>query len=166
MKISLIAAIANRRVIGKNNQLPWHLPADLKYFKATTLNKPIVMGRKTYESLGKPLPQRTNIILTSDRTYKAHGCYVVHSFDEAIQAVKDAEEIFIIGGATLFQLYLPLANRFYLTMIHADFEGDTFFPDFDAASFRLLKEENHLPDEKNPWPYDFLVFEGVTKGMT
>lgn len=159
MKISLIAAIANHRVIGKGNQLPWHLPADLKYFKATTLNKPIVMGRKTYESLGKPLPQRTNIILTSDLTYQANGCCVVHSLDEVIQAAKDAEEIFIIGGATLFELYLPLANRIYLTMIHADFEGDTFFPAVDVSQWRLIKEENHWPDEKNQWPYDFLVFE-------
>lgn len=160
--ISLIAAMAKRRVMGRDGQLPWHLPADLKHFKAITLDKPIVMGRKTYESIGKPLPQRTNIILTTDPAYQAPGCYVVHHLDEAMKIAKGAEEILIIGGAQIYEAYLPLAQRMYLTLIDADIEGDTFFPDFDEAKWQVVSREDHLPDEKNSYGYRFLVLEACS----
>ena len=157
MLISFIVAIANHRVMGLNNQLPWHLPADLQHFKAITLNKPIVMGRKTYESIGKPLPQRTNIILTHDHDYQAPGCYVVHTLDDVLKVTPEAEEIFIIGGAVIFEAYLPLAQRIYMTIIDAEIEGDIFFPDFDETKWQLISREDHLPDSKNVYSYSFLV---------
>jgi len=159
MLISFIVAIANHRIMGRNNQLPWHLPADLQHFKAVTLNKPIVMGRKTYESIGKPLPERTNIILTNNLNYQAPGCYVIHSFDEVLKIIPDAEEILIIGGATLFEVYLPLVQRMYLTVIDAEVEGDTFFPHFDEKEWKVISQEDHLADSKNIYPYSFLLLE-------
>jgi dihydrofolate reductase len=163
VQISLIAAMANHRVIGKNNQLPWHLPADLQHFKALTLNKPVVMGRKTYASIGKPLPQRTNIVLTSDLDYQAPGCEVVHSLDEVSERTSGFEEVFIIGGASVYRAYFPLAHRLYLTIIHADFDGDAFFPDFDASKWRLISQKDCFPDEKNRYAYSFLLLESLEK---
>ena len=161
MLISLIVAMANQRVIGYKNQLPWHLPADLRYFKAITLNKPIVMGRKTYESIGKPLPQRTNIILTTDPTYEAPGCQVIHTPMEAMEMVPEAEELVIIGGSHVFAAYLPFAERIYMTVIEAEVKGDTFFPELDEKAWKLVSREDHVADEGNRYGYGFLVWERV-----
>ena len=160
--ISLIAAMANNRVIGKNNQMPWHLPADLGHFKAVTLGKPIIMGRKTYESIGRPLPGRTNIILSRDTNYNVEGCECVSSLEEAIKCVGDVEELMIIGGGYLYEQTLSQADRLYLTFIDLDVDGDTKFPEYENLKLRELKREKHLKDEKNPYDYQFVDF-GVDK---
>ncbi len=128
MKIAIVVAMAANRVIGRDNQLPWHLPADLKHFKQLTLGKPVVMGRKTYASIGRPLPERTNIVVTRDRDYEAPGCVVVHSLDEALAAAGEAAEVMVIGGAGIYRQVLPRTDTLYLTEVHAEFEGDTLFP--------------------------------------
>nr|AIA10822.1 dihydrofolate reductase [uncultured bacterium] len=161
MLISLIVAMAHQRVIGYKNQLPWHLPADLRHFKAITLNKPIVMGRKTYESIGKPLPQRTNIILTTDPAYEAAGCQVIHTPMEAMEIASEAEELIIIGGSRVYAAYLPFARRIYMTVIEAEVKGDTFFPELDEAGWELVSREDHVADEKNSYGYRFLVWESL-----
>lgn len=132
------------RVIGVNNGLPWHIPEDLKRFKQLTMNHPIVMGRKTYESIGKPLPKRTNIVITRDKGYRVEGGAVVHSFEEALDWARKAEgadEVFVIGGSEIFKLALPLAWRIYLTEVRWPFEGDTFFPKFDEQEFKEVQTE-------------------------
>ncbi len=161
MSLSLIVAIANNRVIGNNNQLPWHLPADLKYFKSITIGHPIIMGRKTFESIGggKPLPGRTSIIITHQLGYKAEGCTVVHSLQEAINCSKHDAEAFIIGGAEIFKQGLELADKLYLTKIHHDFNGDTFFPSINLNQWKLISCKEYDTDEKNKYPYSFLVYE-------
>lgn len=163
--ISLIVAMTYQRVIGQANQLPWHLPADLQYFKATTLHKPIVMGRKTYESIGKPLPQRNNVILTHDTAYQAPGCQVIHQPSEIFNLTSPGDEIMVIGGASIYQVYLPLVQRIYLTLIDAEIKGDTFFPVYDEAQWKQVSVETHLPDEKNVYPYQFVVLERIEKGL-
>lgn len=159
MQISLILAMAKNRVIGNKNQLPWHLPADLKYFKATTLGKPIIMGRKTYDSIGKPLPGRTNIILTQDPHFHAEGCSVVHTVDAALKAAGDVAEVMVIGGATLYKQFLPFAHRIYLTLIHQNFAGDTYFPELPTNDWQVHACQDFEPDEKNAYRYSFLVLE-------
>lgn len=159
MIISLIAAVSAENVIGYQNQLPWHLPADLAHFKKLTLNKPIVMGRKTFLSIGKPLPQRRNIILTHDPNFAAAGTEIFHSIPELLAALKDEPEIMIIGGEAIFSQFLPLAQRIYLTQIQQSFPGDTFFPAIDMASWHELSRENYTPDEKNAYNYSFIVLE-------
>ena len=161
MKISFIVAKARNGVIGDNNQLPWRLPADLKHFKAVTLGKPVLMGRKTFESIGKPLPQRTNIVVTRDAAYQAEGCVVVHSIDAALAAAKDAEEVMVIGGAQFYEQLLPRAERIYLTEVHEDFAGDAVFPEFDAQQWQEVERRDFEPDEKNAHAYSFLVLERV-----
>ncbi len=156
--ISLIAAMANNRVIGKDNQMPWHLPADLAHFKAVTLGKPIVMGRKTYESIGRPLPGRKNIILSSNPDYKVEGCECVGSIEEALALAEDVEEIMIIGGGYLYSQTLPQADKLYLTFIDLDVEGDTQFPEFEHLQLTDVKREKHHKDEKNPYDYEFVDF--------
>jgi len=136
MNISIIAAMGSNRVIGYENRLPWELPEDLQHFKALTLHKPIIMGRKTYDSIGKPLPKRQNIILTRDNAFQANGCDIVHSIDEAVEIAEDKSEIMIIGGAHLYEQCLPLANVLYLTLVHQDYTGDTYFPPFDLSACR------------------------------
>lgn len=161
MKISLIVAKSKNNVIGKNNQLPWHLPADLQYFKKLTMGHHMIMGRKTYESIGKPLPGRTSIIITSNKDYSAPGCIIAHSLKDAINAAKKDEEVFIIGGAAVFTEALHLADIIYLTEIHENFEGDVFFPELDFLSWKLVKKEHHNPDEKNKYSYSFAQYEKV-----
>lgn len=142
--LSLIVAMTESRVIGIENRLPWSIPEDLKRFKKITLGHPIIMGRKTYESIGRVLPGRTNIVITRERAYRVEGGAVVHSFEEALQWAKrsdGASEIFVIGGAEIFRLALPLAQRLYLTEVHWPFEGDTFFPDFAEQEFKELTRE-------------------------
>jgi dihydrofolate reductase len=159
-RVSLIAAMADNRVIGIENRLPWKLPADMKWFRENTLGKPIVMGRKTFESFGaKPLPQRPNIVITSDRNYRADGAVVVHSIDAALQAAGDAPEVMIIGGASFYQQMLPRADRIYLTIVHHPFEGDAWFPELDRNAWRETQRADHAADEKNPYDYTFLVLD-------
>jgi dihydrofolate reductase len=161
MKISVIVAMAANRVIGHENRLPWHLPADLKHFKATTLGKPVVMGRRTWESIGRPLPGRTNIVITRDTAYTAEGCVVVHSLDEAIRAAGEAAEVMIIGGAGLYRQALSLADTLYLTLIHGEFAGDTHFPQWRQDEWRETGRIDHEPDENNSHAYSFITLERV-----
>jgi len=159
MIISLIAAMDKNRVIGKGGKLPWNLPADMKYFKDKTLGKPVIMGRKTYESVGKPLPNRTNIIVTHNQDYKAEGCIVVHSVDEALKAAENAEEVMIIGGSQIYEEFLPKANKLYLTIIDTEIEGDTYFPEYKIEEWKEASYEEHERDAENQYDYTFLVFE-------
>lgn len=161
MTISLIAAIAQNRVIGKNNTLPWHLPADMKHFRDLTRGKPVVMGSKTFESIGKALPNRINIVLSSDFAYKAEDSIVVHSIEEALQAASYAEEVMIIGGASIYAQFLPRANRMYLTIIHADVEGDAFFPEYDEKEWKEVFTEDHEKDADNSYIYSFIILERI-----
>jgi len=156
--VSLIAAMANNRVIGKNNQMPWHLPADLRHFKAVTLGKPVIMGRKTYESIGRPLPGRINIVISRDRSYTLEGCETACSLEEAMGLVNDVKEIMIIGGGYLYSQTLPQADRLYLTFIDLDVEGDTQFPPYEHLKLTELKREKHIKDEKNRYDYQFVEF--------
>ena len=159
--ICLIAALAANRVIGKNNTMPWHLPADLKRFKALTLGHPVLMGRKTYESIGKPLPGRRNLVITRNRDYSAPGCEVVHSLDAALDACPGAEVIFIIGGAELYRQALPRAQRLEFTEIHAEFDGDTRFPQFASDQWRETARECHGAEAGAPFAYDFVRYERI-----
>ncbi len=157
--ISLIAAAAENRVIGINNQMPWHLPADLRHFKALTVGKPIIMGRKTWESLPGLLPDRPHIVVTRRPDYRAKGCQVAHSMDAALAAAGDVHEVMIVGGATLYGAMLPQADRIYLTLVETTVAGDTFFPDYNSAQWQITAQERHAADEKNPFPYRFLTLE-------
>ena len=146
MIISLIAAIGKNNVIGVDNKLPWKLSADLKRFRQITSGKPVIMGRKTFESIGRPLPNRTNIIITRDKSYKADGCVVVHSSEEALNAAKGSEEIMIIGGEQIFREFLPKADKMYLTIIDKDFEGDAYFPEYNKNEWKITHKEDHEDD--------------------
>jgi dihydrofolate reductase len=159
MKLSLIAAMAENRVIGHENRLPWHLPADLQHFKAITLGKPVLMGRKTWESLGRPLPGRTNIVITRDAGYVAEGCVVAHSLEEALRAAGEAAEVMVIGGAQLYRQALPLADTLYLTLVHAEFRGDTRFPAWQPKDWRETARIDHVADDRNPHAYSFITLE-------
>jgi dihydrofolate reductase len=164
MIISLIVAADELNGIGKNNDLLCHLPADLKYFKQTTSGHHIAMGRKTYESIGRPLPNRTNIIISRDENYKAEGCITVNSLANAIQQAETNHEteLFITGGGTIYEQALPLAHRVYLTRIHAKLDADTFFPALSPAEWKLTTESKNVADEKNPYAYSFQVYERIT----
>ncbi|MDZ7803874.1 type 3 dihydrofolate reductase [Thiohalophilus sp.] len=159
-RISLIAALTPQRVIGIENRLPWRLPADMRWFRQHTLGKPIVMGRKTFESFGgKPLPKRTNIVISRDVNYRAEGAVVVHSIDEAIEAAGEVDEIMIIGGASFYEQILPRADRLYLTYVDADIEGDAWFPEFDPNEWQETERHHHPADDKNPYPHDYVILE-------
>lgn len=158
MKISLIAAMSENRVIGKDNQLPWHLPLDLKHFKALTLNKSVLMGRKTFESIGKPLPNRKNIILTRAPHFTPPGCFVAHDLSEAYQLV-DNDELMVIGGHTLYEQTLNIADTLYITLIHAEIDGNIYFPKWDETLWKISESETHLADEKHPYPFTFLTYQ-------
>lgn len=157
--ISIIVAMDENRVIGNHNQLPWHLPADLKHFKQLTLDKPVIMGRKTYESIGKPLPQRRNIIISRQADFSALDCEVVASLDAALNLTANENERMIIGGAQIFQAALPMVTTIYLTVIHHSFEGDVFFPALDMQQWRETSREVHQPDEKNNYSYSFITLQ-------
>ncbi|KAA1151789.1 type 3 dihydrofolate reductase [Pseudoalteromonas sp. FUC4] len=158
MIISMIAAMANNRVIGLDNKMPWHLPADLQHFKKVTTGKPVIMGRKTFESIGRPLPGRRNIIITRNSEYTAKGIEVVTTPDAALELVTTAEEVMIIGGGNIYEQFLPKAERLYLTFIDLDVEGDTQFPDYNkVANWNVKKEQENLPDEKNKSSYKFVT---------
>ena len=159
MIISLIAAMGRNRVIGINNTLPWRLPADLKHFKQITMGKPVLMGRKTYESIGKPLPGRTNIIVSGDRDYQVPGCIVVHSINAALTAAAGHEEIMVIGGASFYQQLLPRADRLYLTLIDENFTGDAWFPEYTPAKWREVERQDFAANEANPYNHSFVAME-------
>lgn len=161
MTISIMVARSDNNVIGKDNDLVWHMPADLKYFKETTSGHYVVMGRKTYESVDKPLPGRLNIIVTRQSDYYREACIVVHSLEEALALGREngQQELFILGGAEIYRLGLEVADRIYLTEIHGEFEGDTFFPEIDQAIWKEVKRDDHEADEKNPHPYSFVILE-------
>jgi len=161
MIISLIAAMDRNRVIGNNNQLPWYLPADLKHFKAITLNKPIIMGRKTYDSIGKPLPKRRNIVISHQQQLRIPGCEVFSSLDAALQVVGSNEEVMIIGGESLFRMSLSQAHRLYLTIIDHEFKGDIVFPEWDENEWTIKSSISHKPDEKNKYSYNFIELERI-----
>jgi dihydrofolate reductase len=161
MIVSMIAAMAKDRVIGLNGSMPWHLPADLAHFKRSTMGCPVIMGRKTYDSIGRPLPGRENIVLSRSSSLKLKGCVVVSTLEDALSKLGDASEVFIIGGQQLYQQALPLADRLYLTHIDAEFEGDTFFPDYSGIQWKQLSIESLSGDEKNAWPYRFEILEKV-----
>lgn len=156
MLISLVVAVSSNNVIGKNNQLPWHLPNDLKHFKQLTTGHAVLMGRKTFDSLGKPLPNRRNIVI-SRSIKQIEGCEAVASIEEALELCKEEKEIFIIGGAEIFREALPIVNRIELTRIHQNFEGDTFFPKIDQQTWRETKRDDFQPDEKNRFSYSFIT---------
>ena len=159
MMLSLIVAMAENRVIGKDNDLPWRLPNDLKWFKKTTLGNPIIMGRKTWESIGRPLPGRRNIVVSRNPDFIAEGCEVVTSLEDAIALVGCADEGVIIGGAGLYEIALPLVQRIYITQVHAEVAGDTFFPEFDVAEWTVTSEEAHKADERHAFDYTFRVLD-------
>jgi dihydrofolate reductase len=161
MIVSAIVAQAKNRVIGKNNDIPWYLPADLKYFKKTTIGKPVIMGRKCFESIGRALPKRTNIIITRDPFFLANDCLIAHSVYEAlsIAAAEGHEEAFIIGGGEIYNLSMPYWDKLYLTEVDIEPQGDVFFPEINPSEWTLISEEAHLPDEKTPFFYKFLIFE-------
>ena len=155
--IAIVVAIAENNVIGKNNQLIWHLPADLKHFKHITLGHPILMGRKTYESIGKPLPGRTSIIITTQKGYSAEGCIVVHSIQEALAKAKQLDEqVYLIGGAEIYKQALSQVDTIYLTRLHHTFEGDTYFPELQESEWQVVAAEKRAPDQKNKYSYSFL----------
>jgi dihydrofolate reductase len=158
-RICLIAALAANRIIGRDNALPWRLPADMKRFKALTMGHPVVMGRKTHESIGTPLPGRRNLVITRNRDYGAPGCEVVHSLDGAIAACGDAQEIFIIGGAELYRESLPRAQCLEFTEIHAEFAGDASFPEVSLEQWRETTREIHRDEAGIPFRYDFVRYE-------
>lgn len=161
--ISIITAIAANGIIGKDNDLPWRLPADLKFFKAKTLGKPCVMARMTFDSLNGGLKGRTNIVLTRNPDFQADNAIVVHSIEEGLRAAEehlgDGDEIMILGGATFYEAILPRTDRMYITRIHEEFEGDTSFPDFDENEWQEVWREDHEPDEKNAYSYSFVMLE-------
>ena len=158
MKISLIVAQSQNHVIGKNNQLPWKMPADLAHFKSVTMGKPIVMGRKTYESIGRPLSGRRNVVISRQPDFIADGCDVFHSIDHAVEALASEPEIMVIGGANLYEQFLDRADCVYMTIVETTVDGDAFFPELNAVSWSLASEESFSADEKNIYPYRFQVW--------
>ncbi len=158
--ISLLVAMDQNNLIGRDNQLPWHLPADLAYFKQVTMGHPIVMGRKTYDSIGRPLPGRENIIVTRNPAFTMEGCKVIHSIEEIIKLNNNdkEQELFVIGGSEIFKEILPFADKLYITEIDEAFEGDTFFPEIHQKEWVLLHKEKGIKDEKNPYDYYFSVY--------
>lgn len=161
MIVSAIVAVAENQVIGIDNQMPWHLPTDLKYFKRKTLGHHIIMGRKNFQSIGHPLPGRTNIVISRNPYFTASNCLVAHSIEEALEiALENGEtEAFIIGGGNVYSQSMPLLDRIYLTRIDYEPEGDVFFPELKKETWELVSEEAHQADDRNPYAYNFQVFE-------
>lgn len=157
--ISIIAAVARNGIIGQDNRLIWYIPEDLRRFKALTLGRPVIMGRKTFESLKRPLPARINIVISRNPDYKASCAMVVHSLPEALTLFNPDRETFVIGGAEIYAQALPLADRLYLTEIDADYEGDTKFPAWDRSQWEVIEEERHARGKNFPHPFSFLVYE-------
>ena len=158
MTISIIVAVAANRAIGLNNKMPWHITEDLQRFKAITMGSPVVMGRKTFESLRSALPGRKNVVITRNSDYKADGAVVVHSLEEAIKACEGVEEIFIMGGAQIYEQALPIADRFYLTRVLHDYEADTYFPDWDINEWEVESMEAYECGSEFPHPFQFINY--------
>jgi len=159
--ISLIWAMDNNRLIGANNQMPWaisDIPADMAWFRQHTLGKPVLMGRKTFESIGKPLPQRRNIILSRQKDLTIEGCEVIHSLDDAVSMFQD-DELMVMGGAEIYALALPYADKLYITHINHVFEGDAWFPELNMRQWQVTFSEQHQPDENNQYPYTFEIYQ-------
>lgn len=166
MIISLIAALTRNRVIGRNKDLPWHLPDDMKYFMQTTKGHHVIMGRKNYDSIPekfRPLPNRTNIVVTRQQNLQAPHCTIVHSLDEAMKIAREAgePELFIIGGSAIYQLGIPFAQRLYLTEIQAELSGDTYFPDFEWTNWKEISRKHHSVDDRHAYAFDFVIYERV-----
>lgn len=163
MKVSQIVAISTNRAIGKDNDLVCHLPADMKFFRQTTTGHHIIMGRKNYESIGRPLPKRTNVIISRNPSYKAQGCITVSSIEEALDLAKKngEDEAFIIGGGQIYKQSLNLTDTIYLTQVHTKLDGDTFYPDLEETEWEKISEEYHSKDEKNLYDYSFQKFTRV-----
>lgn len=157
--VSAIVAAADNNAIGKDNELLWHLPNDLRFFKRTTSGHAIIMGRKTYESVGKPLPNRRNLVVTRQKDYVLEGAEVVHSLEAALARCMNEGEVFIVGGAEIYRQALPVTHRVYLTRVHAELPGDAYFPDLDERDWVLVSEEKHDPDERHAYGYTFQVYE-------
>ena len=156
---SLIVAMSENRVIGRDDTLPWRLPADLKHFKDTTMGHPIVMGRKNHEDIGRPLPGRQNIVLTRQEDYAADGCTVIHEPDQLEAVVPDGSEVMIIGGSEIYALFFPKVTRMYMTLVHAEIEGDVFFPAFGVGKWKETSRQFHHADEANRYDYAFVTME-------
>lgn len=164
MTISLIVAASLNHGIGKDNQLPWHLPADLKFFKQTTMGCPVVMGRKTFQSIGRTLPGRTNVVITRDSTFNSDGKFditLASGLPEALEQLKGEKEVFIIGGGEVFKQSMTLADTIYLTVVNTVLEADVFFPEIDPAVFKLVWQEKHSADEKNTFDYTFQKYQRI-----
>ena len=159
MIISLIAAMAKNRVIGYQGKMPWHLPADLKHFKKITLNKPIIMGRKTFQSIGRALPLRRNIVVTRDSTFSAPGIEIANNIEAALKLAGAAPEVMIIGSRELYKEAMNIADCLYLTLIDAQFPGDTFFPAYEQDNWREVSNESHVMDAENPYSYRFVIYK-------
>ena len=165
IRLSLMVAKASNRVIGRNNKLPWYLPNDLKYFKQVTFGKPVIMGRKTWDSLGKPLPGRTNIVITRQTDFQAEGAKVVATLDEAVTLAENVafiegqDEAVVMGGAEIYALALPKTDRLYLTEVHAEVDGDTWFPEYDTSEWKEIGREDFSAEGPNPYDYSFVVYE-------
>lgn len=157
--ISLIVAVSDNNVIGDKGKLPWQLPADLRRFKELTLGHPIIMGRKTYESIGRALPGRRNIVITRDKNYLCHGVDVAHSWNQALSLCNSKDEVFIIGGGEIYKIALPLADRIYLTRVHISARGDTYFPEIDPADWIETGREDYPADAANPYAHTFFIYE-------
>lgn len=164
MQLSLIAAMDEERLIGAHNNLPWRLPADMQWFRAQTMGKPVLMGRNTFASIGKPLPGRKNIVLSRNPKLCIEGCTIIHSLDALDKVADGADEVMVIGGAEVYALTLPLADRLYLTTIDASFEGDAWFPDIDDADWHEVFREEHEADAFNSWSYCFRILERISPG--
>ncbi len=167
MSVCLVVAAAENNVIGVNNELPWHLPKDLQYFKQLTMSKPIIMGRKTFDSIGRPLPGRENIVITRQQDWQHEGVHVVHDLAAAVelaQQLNPALDVMIIGGAEIYRQSLPLADKIYLTRVYTELDGDAFFPALDSSLWHQTACEEPPACERNPYPYAFCVLERVTSG--
>ncbi len=166
MVLSLITAASENNVIGRKNDLPWHLPAELKYYRSQTINKPNIMGRKTHEAIGRPLPKRRNIVISRDPAYKAEGCDTATTLEQAIEIARqdNPEEAFVIGGAEIYKIALPLIDRLYLTRVHTTVDdGDAFFPEIDMSKWKEVRHEEHPVDAENPIAFTMMVFEREIK---
>lgn len=159
-KVIFVVAMAKNRVIGRDNELPWRLPADIKYFRRVTMGHTILMGRKTHESIGKPLDGRKNVIMTRDHAYQAEGCDVIHSVEEGLALLEEGD-LYVVGGAEIYRSFFPYADRLLITMLDIEAEGDTYFPQINEEEWKLVTSEPGETDEKNPYVFSFLTYERV-----